>query len=227
MVVLMRFIISLVFVSWMSLVQASTEEDIWQTYSHFLDGFSGDLASKSELYKESPDTYWAMVQQRVLPLWSKKASIEGLATRAKLDDLSPTQRQQLDAVLDATVQRYAFEILDNYSGQRFVLNKLVRDDEFPEFAVLEITAVWDNFPDLDIELMLINEDDQWRFYNIRYGWFSYIGAKKWSYRRGLVSARFDSFLEGLANKNRRHFAAMCAATLVQTSQICHEWIGDQ
>lgn len=205
------------------LVHAAPREDIVPTYKAFLQQFSTALQENQQAFVDDPDSYWAMVQTQVVPLWSRRASLEGLATAEKVAALTPDQLDKLNGILDRTVQRYAFEILDSYSGQRFVLNDVVFDDNNPQLAVLDVTAVWDNFPDLDIELMLVDEGDAWRFYNIRYGWFSYIGTKKWSYRRGLAPQRFDAFAESLAKKNRRHFADMCRSDTVRGSNVCLYW----
>lgn len=205
------------------LVHAAPREDIVPTYKAFLQQFSTALQENQHAFVDDPDSYWAMVQTQVVPLWSRRASLEGLATADKVAALTPDQLDKLNGILDRTVQRYAFEILDSCSGQRFVLNDVVFDDNNPKLAVLEVTAVWDNFPDLDIELMLVDEGDAWRFFNIRYGWFSYIGTKKWSYRRGLAPQRFDAFAESLAKKNRRHFAGMCRSDTVRDSNVCLYW----
>ena len=206
-----------------ALVSAAPREDVVPNYEAFLQQFSTALQENQEVFKDDPDSYWAMVQAQVVPLWSRRASLEGLATAEKVAALTPDQLSRLHAILDRTVQRYAFEILESYSGQQFVLNNVVFDDNSPQLAVLDITAVWDNFPDLDIELMLVDEGDAWRFYNIRYGWFSYIGTKKWSYRRGLAPQRFDEFAESLSKKNRRHFTDMCRSDNVQGSNVCLYW----
>lgn len=202
---------------------AVPRERIESTYQALLNTFSKELAERADVYKQDPDAYWLMVQRVVLPLWSRQASLEGLATPEKVSALSHHQRLILNTVLDQTVQRYAFEILDNFSGQQFVLNTVTFDASRPNIAVLDITAVWNNFPDLDIELMLVDEGDVWRFYNIRYGWFSYIGAKKWSYRRGLSASRFDDFIAALAKKNQRYFTDLCQREVVMSSQVCLEW----
>lgn len=220
---LRRLVIFWLALCWGMALNAAPREDILPTYEALLNQFGAALAQKGDHYKQDPDAYWAMVQDLVVPLWSKRASLEGLATAEKVAALSEAQQQSLDGILDRTVQRYAFEILDNYSGQRFVINDVTFDEHEPGRAVLDMTAVWDNFPDLDIELMLIDEGDMWRFYNIRYGWFSYIGAKKWAYRRGLSPERFDAFSTGLANKNRRHFQTLCNNEFVRSSQLCQNW----
>ncbi len=213
----------MVFLLFSALLNAAPREEIVLTYDTFLQQFSTTLQENQQAFAADPDTYWAMVQAKVIPLWSRRESLEGLATADKVNALMPEQLDRLNAILDRTVQRYAFEILDSYSGQRFVLNEVEFDDNNPQLAVLDVTAVWDNFPDLDIELMLVDEGDAWRFYNIRYGWFSYIGTKKWSYRRGLTPQRFDAFAESLAKKNRRHFADMCRNDTVRGSETCHYW----
>jgi ABC-type transporter MlaC component len=204
-------------------VNASPRESITATYRALLNEFSAELAERQELYKQDPDAYWLMVQRVVVPLWSRLASLEGLATLEKVSALNHHQRHRLNTVLDQTVQRYAFEILDNFSGQQFVLNHVSFEASRPNLAVLDITAVWNNFPDLDIELMLVDEGDAWRFYNIRYGWFSYIGAKQWSYRRGLSPSRFDDFIATLAKKNQRYFTDLCRNETLTSSQVCLEW----
>jgi ABC-type transporter MlaC component len=221
---LVRGLLAIVGLSVALAAQASPEEDILATYQPMLASFNTALAEDAALFKDSPDDYWSFFQEVVLPLWSRQASLKGLAGDEKVAALLPQQQAALNDILDRTVQRYAFEVLESYSGQSFVLNKVVIDSDNTDQAVLDITAQWPNFPDLDIELMLVNEAGTWRFYNIRYGWFSYIGTKKWAYRRGLVPKRFEAFAAHLEAKNRRHFAAMCEPQILRGSDICSDWL---
>lgn len=220
----MRALLALVVICTTMGVSAGPEDDIRAVYQPMLESFSTALAEDSALFNDSPDDYWSFFGQVVLPLWSRQASLEGLAGTAKVAALLPHQQATLNGVLDRTVQRYAFEVLQHYSGQSFVLNNVEIDSDNPALAVLDITAQWPNFPDLDIELMLVNEAGDWRFYNIRYGWFSYIGAKKWGYRRGLSPSHFEAFTQRLEEKNRRHFSLMCKPESLRDSDICRDWL---
>lgn len=222
---LVRLLLAIVGLSLALAAQAGPEEDILATYQPMLESFNAALAEDTDFFKNSPDDYWSFFGQVVLPLWSRQASLDGLAGAEKVAALSPQQQETLNGILDRTVQRYAFEVLESYSGQSFVLNNVVLDSGNADLAVLDITAQWPNFPDLDIELMLVNEAGTWRFYNIRYGWFSYIGTKKWGYRRGLEPQRFEAFMARLEAKNRRHFAAMCEPQALRDSDICRDWLG--
>jgi len=203
---------------------ADDQQDIMAQYQPVFSQFSQQLISEQAVFKRDPDRYWSWVDALLVPLWSRQASIKQLANPKHLEVLTNEQTIQFNAVLDRTMQRYAFEILDSYSGQRFEIQKIEFDKDDPRFATLVVTAIWDNFPDLDIDLMLVNENDTWRFYNIRYGWFSYIGTKKWAYRRGLSASNFAAFMDKLDAKNRRHFQSMCQHVERQKSELCRGWM---
>ncbi len=203
---------------------AEPVQTILSQYQPVITKFNDELQNHQGRFNGDPDSYWQWMSDHFVPLWSKQESLRQLSSEKQLSSLSTEQSRQLSSNVDATMQRYAFEILENYSGQTFVINKVELDDENPSYATLIMTAEWDNFPDLEIDLLLVNEANNWRFYDLKYGWFSYIGTKKWSYRRGLKKTRFDSFMATLAGKNQKYFNDMCARQELQKSMLCQVWM---
>jgi ABC-type transporter MlaC component len=190
-----------------------TEKDaIWDLFGALFAKVTQQLTTKQAEYLSDPVAYYEFLADTMLDRWDGASTSRALLGKLNYAKLDEEQRAKLSDMVDQTLIRYAFEGLDNYSGQIFsVADVVVNADKGRGWVqVLVDSPVLPNF-NLDL-LIKRNLDGQWSAVDVRVKGLTYAKVKKYEYRELFEQRGFEGLIDTLSSKNKTFFLAVCDAS---------------
>ena len=189
-----------------------TEKDaIWDQFDALFAKVTRQLSTKQAEYLNDPVAYYEFLADTMLDRWDGASTSRALLGKLNYAKLDEEQRAKLSDMVDQTLIRYAFEGLDNYSGQIFsVVDVVVNADKGRGWVQVLVDSPV--LPDFNLDLLIKrNFDDQWRAVDVRVKGLTYAKVKKYEYRELFEQLGFEGLIDTLSRKNKTFFSAVCDA----------------
>jgi len=163
------------------------------------------------------------VDQKLLPLWSSIRTLKLILGAKQWKSLSKDQIVRLETSFAETFQRYTSEALKFYDGQRIkVLSIRLNGEQSKGYLTTELSPIY--LPRFNITFKIVNQEDDWKLYDIMVEGISYIKMKKNEYRRILVEQGFDALICHLDKKNEKNLTNSLAGICDRSELRCNKMI---
>ena len=167
------------------------------------------LSSRQEKYINDPIVYHAFLMSTVVELWDSSSTTRALLGEKHYESLAKEQKSALISAVDETIIRYAFEGLESYSGQVFMVHDVVINED-KGMGWVQVLMVSPVIPDINLDLLIKRTPQgDWRAVDVRVKGITYVSIKKHGYREIFEEKGFDSLLVNLSDKNNDYFMMVC------------------
>jgi len=175
---------------------------------------SEQLSASKQRYLSDPMAYQAFIDRSLRPLWDASSTARALVGRRHFEALAgPQQGALVEAVRD-TLMRYAFEGLENYSGQQFRVVDVVINQR-GTMGWVQVLMESTLIPDIVLDVLIKQTDREkgnWQAVDIRFKGITYVSIKKHAFRETIEEQGIERLITDLESKNREYFAAICSKT---------------
>lgn len=189
-----------------------TDRDaIWQLFSVLLSEVTEQLRLNQETFLRDPVAYYNFLDETVVDRWDGASTSRALLGKSHYASLDAQQRDALAHAVNQTLIRYAFEGLENYTGQSLsVADVVVNADKGRGWVQVLVESPM--FPDFNLDLLIKrNLDNTWGVVDVRVKGLTYAKIKKYEYRELFEQQGFAGLIDSLSRKNNSFFSAVCRA----------------
>jgi ABC-type transporter MlaC component len=192
----------------------SPKAKVEQQFTPLFDEVSLQLSASKQRYLGDPMAYQEFIDRSLRPLWDASSTARALVGRKHFESLTqPPQEALVEAVRD-TLMRYAFEGLENYSGQQFrVIDVVINPQATMGWVQVQMESTL--IPDIVLDVLIKQTDRQqgnWQAVDVRFKGITYVSVKKHQFRETIEEQGIDSLITDLQSKNREYFADICTQT---------------
>ena len=193
---------------------------VQQQFAPLFSRVNQELAENKQSYLADPAAYYRFISGQLKPSWDTASTTSALIGREAFDGLTEQQRRELVEAVDQTMQRYAFEGLEHYSGQVFhLVDVVVNEEKGMGWVQLQMESPY--IPDFFLDLLIKQGDDgSWRAVDVRFLGITYVTLKKWEFRSLLQKQGVTGLIAALRAKNDSYFVELCKKATVTGSTPC-------
>jgi phospholipid transport system substrate-binding protein len=178
-------------------------------FAALLANITEQLSTGQAVYLNDPVAYYDFLVTSVVNHWDSASTSRALLGKQAFLGLDQAQRNAMINAVEQTLIRYAYEGLENYSGQVFNVADVVVNANAGRGWV-QVVMESPLLPDINLDLLIKrNPQGQWRAVDVRVKGITYVKIKKYQYRDLLKKQGFNALVQSLADKNQSHFMALC------------------
>ena len=167
------------------------------------------LSTGRSAYLNDPVAYYDFLVTSVVNHWDSASTSRALLGKQAFLELDQAQRSAMINAVEQTLIRYAYEGLENYSGQVFKVADVVVNVDVGRGWV-QVVMESPLLPDINLDLLIKrNEQGHWRAVDVRVKGITYVKVKKYQYRNLLKEQGLNALVQSLADKNKAHFMVLC------------------
>mgnify|MGYP006165031957 CR=1 FL=1 len=170
---------------------------------------SVELAKYKHRFLADPRAFHRFIGGVVKPRWDSVSTTSALIGKARFKQLPETDKLALVAAVDNTLQRYAFEGLDRYSGQLFRVVDVVVDKS-AHLGWVQVLMESPLIPDLHLDVLIKKmAAGDWKAVDIRFKGVTYVAIKKHKFRETMDEKGIQALIDDLQAKNQQYFDEIC------------------
>ncbi|WP_223669286.1 MlaC/ttg2D family ABC transporter substrate-binding protein [Kangiella shandongensis] len=167
------------------------------------------LAKSHDKAVKQPELLVEFVDKELLTIWSAKNTLRAMLGPKRWAGIAPQERIDLINTYKNTIRRYLYEVLQQYRGQKALVNDL-RLNSKGNKGWLSVLLESPNFPDLNIDLKIYKDSSVWTVYDFSFQGISFVKMKRRFFRDTFDQQGADGIIKALKHKNNE-FNQMLAA----------------
>jgi len=192
----------------------TAKKQVVQQFTPLFVEVSEQLSESKQRYLSDPMAYQEFIDRSLRPLWDASSTARALVGRQHFEVLTvPQQGALVEAVRD-TLMRYAFEGLENYSGQQFrVVDVVINPKASMGWVQVQMESTL--IPDIVLDVLIKQTDREkgkWQAVDVRFKGITYVSVKKHKFRETIEEQGIETLITDLKSKNREYFADICTQT---------------
>ena len=191
--------------------QVPVQRLVEQQFEPLFNEISVQLSKDKQRYLNDPMAYQDFIDLRLRPLWDMSSTARALVGRQNFEAMTEGQRQALVEAVSNTMERYAFEGLEKYSGQQFRIVDVVVNQQ-AGMGWIQVLMESSLIPDIVLDVLIKQTEPEkgtWQAVDIRFKGITYVSVKKHSFRETIEEQGIDTLITDLKRKNYEFFADLC------------------
>ena len=192
----------------------SPKAKVIQQFTPLFAEVSEQLSASKQRYLSDPMAYQAFIDRSLRPLWDPSSTARALVGRRYFEALTVSQQGALVEAVRDTLMRYAFEGLENYSGQQFrVVDVVINPKATMGWVQVQMESTL--IPDIVLDVLIKQTDREkgtWQAVDVRFKGITYVSVKKHQFRETIEEQGIETLISDLQSKNREYFADICTET---------------
>ena len=192
----------------------SPKAKVIQQFTPLFAEVSVQLSASKQRYLSDPMAYQAFIDRSLRPLWDASSTARALVGRGHFEALTLPQQAALIEAVRGTLMRYAFEGLENYSGQQFrVVDVVINPKASMGWVQVQMESTL--IPDIILDVLIKQTDREkgsWQAVDVRFKGITYVSVKKHKFRETIEEQGIETLITDLQSKNRDYFADICTQT---------------